>query len=95
MRVEAVIWERRARATVAAKRKRSVPSMAMKSGRNQRTWMVMQRARMEPRVRPTRSSFHATRRKAAGEISPRDMARMTMVAAWPPVLPPAATIMGM
>jgi len=43
---------------------------------------------------PIRSSFQITRSSAVGASSPRDIARITIVAAWPPVFPPAATTIG-
>lgn len=48
-----------------------------------------------PRASPIRSSFQTTRKNSEGVNSPSDMARMTIVAACDPVLPPVATIMGM
>ena len=43
---------------------------------------------------PVRASFHAMRSALPVLISPSAIARITMVAAWPPEFPPAATTIG-
>ena len=50
--------------------------------------------RVSPREMPVRASFQAMRSALPVLISPSAIARMTMVAACPPELPPAATTIG-
>ena len=95
-RVEVVIWAPRATDTARAKVLMAMCSGkgGLKIGRTKRVIRAMQQPRVAPRKIPRESSLVMTLAVDPASNSPSDMARMTMVAAWPPVFPPAATTIG-